>query len=175
MSAQLIDIEKIIAPLSTTNPCGESARYEPEYEALQAEIAKQESLNPEPVNWGQVIDDAKSILEAKSKDLLVASYLCYGLFERQGYEGLASGVQILLKFIQQFWEDLYPEKKRLRGRVAAASWLVDKLEKGFEQRKPGVADKDRLSEIQENFEQIRKAFDEHAGNDSPDFTPLWIY
>ena len=39
-----------------TQPCGQSARYEPEFEQLEAELAKQESLTPTAVDWGRVVE-----------------------------------------------------------------------------------------------------------------------
>ena len=44
------------APVSPDHPCGASARYEPEFAALEAELAKQESLNPTPVDWKRVVE-----------------------------------------------------------------------------------------------------------------------
>ena len=39
------------SPVSEANPCGDNIRYEPEFEQLEAELAKQESLSAETVDW----------------------------------------------------------------------------------------------------------------------------
>jgi type VI secretion system protein VasJ len=62
----------------------------------------------------------------KSKDLLVASYLCEALFERDGYTGLANGLAILRDLIAQYWETLHPDLSRQRARVAALDWLAER-------------------------------------------------
>ena len=66
-------------PVSETAPCGENIRYETVFEELEAELAKQESLNSETVDWNRVSELSSNILKDSSKDLLVAAYLCQSL------------------------------------------------------------------------------------------------
>jgi type VI secretion system protein VasJ len=143
----MFDAETITAPLPGENPCGSSAKHEPEYEGVVAEIRKPESLNPEPVNWGRVVELASEVLSQKSKDLLIASYLCYGLFETEGYAGLANGLEAYVALIDRFWEDVFPEKRRMRGRIAAVEWLTVRLERGFEDKKPSSRDAEHTKKI----------------------------
>ena len=84
-----------IDPVSGDSPCGENVRYEPVFEELEAELAKQESLSSETVDWNRVADLSASILKDSSKDLLVAAYLCHALLIKEGYSGLAVGLKIL--------------------------------------------------------------------------------
>jgi type VI secretion system protein VasJ len=60
----------------------------------------------------------------KSKDLLPACFLSFALFRLRGYEGLAAGLQLLLDMIEQHWEGLYPDLKRMRGRFSAIEWFA---------------------------------------------------
>jgi type VI secretion system protein VasJ len=172
MAEQLLDVEKITAALSTDQPCGESARYEPEYESLQEEVGKQDALTPQPVDWGQVVRASTTILEQKSKDVLIAAYLSNGLFEQHAYQGLAVGLKIFNKLVQDYWDSLFPELKRIRGRIAAVEWLVEKLSKGIERRKPVAADKEPLAEILQTLEQLGTALDEHLGDQSPSLSDV---
>jgi type VI secretion system protein VasJ len=159
-------------PISPEAPCGKSARYEREYELLEAEIAKLEALTPEPVNWGQVVDAAVAILQAKSKDLLVASYLARGLFERQGYAGLESALTIYRDLIDAYWDGLFPEAKRMRGRLAAISWMAERLGKAIAQRQPAASDGAAVQRCHALAEHIGLLLEGKLGGGAPDLSPL---
>ena len=81
--------------ISDDSPCGENARYEPDFEELEAELAKQESLSSETVDWGKIVNLSAQLTQNKSKDILVGAYLCYGLLLKENYAGLAVGLKIL--------------------------------------------------------------------------------
>ena len=169
MSTQVFDIEKIIAPLADGKPpCGESATYEPEYESAQREVAKQEGVTPLPVNWAQVLDFSKTILESKSKDLLMASYLCFALFSLKGYSGLASGLKAYLALVKNYWEDLFPEKRRMRGRTATVTWLTEKLNRAMEKRSPESGEGPAITEAIAALEELDKFFTEQLAREAPD-------
>lgn len=172
MSTQVFDIEKIIAPLAGSKPCGESAKYEPEYESVELEVAKQEGITPLPVNWEQVLSLSQRVLESKSKDLMMASYLCFALFDRKGYAGLASGLKACLGLMKNYWEDVYPEKKRMRGRVAAVEWLAGKLERAMEQRRPESGDGPLLAESIATLDELDKYLTDQLARDAPDITKI---
>ncbi|RLC09618.1 MAG: hypothetical protein DRI57_21815 [Deltaproteobacteria bacterium] len=68
-------------------------RYDPEFEKLQSEIGKLSSPTG-ATNWEKVSRLAAGILEEKSKDLLVASYLAVARIHTDGADGLAPGLTI---------------------------------------------------------------------------------
>lgn len=115
------------APISEEAPAGASAKHEPTYEALSLEIAGLESPTGAPVNWGKVVEQAGDLLRRSSKDLYLASYLAYGLSVTDGLRGALTGVTVLSEVLEQYWEGLFPEAKRLRGRANAVSWWVNRL------------------------------------------------
>ncbi len=117
-------------PVSEENPAGIDARYEPEYDQLQQEIDKLASATAGgAVDWKRVVKLGSVILSSKSKDLKVASYLGVGLLHFKGVEGLSAGAQLLHDLISNFWDTLYPAKKRMRGRFGAISWWIENAEK----------------------------------------------
>lgn len=114
-------------PIPGPNPAGQDARYDVEYEQLQAEIDKLNSVTKvEEVDWKRVVDLSGNILERKAKDLLAAAYMSVGLTQTRGLEGLVLGMRILKEMTTTFWEDCFPPKKRLRGRINAFSWWQEK-------------------------------------------------
>ena len=172
MSTQVLDIEKIIAPLAGSKPCGESAKYEPEYESVELEVAKQAGITPLPVNWDLVLNLSQGVLESKSKDLLMASYLCFALFDRKGYAGLAAGLKVCLALVKNYWEDMYPEKHRMRGRIATIEWLTGKLERALEQRRPVSGDGPVIAESIVILEELDKYLTGQLAREAPDVNKL---
>ncbi|NIO04258.1 MAG: type VI secretion system protein TssA [Proteobacteria bacterium] len=116
-------------PIQADQPTGSDVRYEPEYEQLQAEIDKLSLPSASAgIDWKKVSDLAASILAHKSKDLLVASYLAVGQVHMRQIEGLADGLVVIHDLIATYWDGLFPPKKRMRGRVGALEWWIEKTE-----------------------------------------------
>jgi type VI secretion system protein VasJ len=102
-------------PISESSPAGEDVRYEPEFEALENEIGKMTSLSAtEGVDWSKVAKLCHEILSDKSKNLMAAIYLCVALLETEGLSGFANGVHVLRELLDNFWDTMFPPKKRMR-------------------------------------------------------------
>jgi type VI secretion system protein VasJ len=160
------------APISAAQPCGQSARYEPEFEQLEAELAKQESLTPSAVDWGKVVELSTEILQNKSKDMLVAAYLCRGLMETQRYAGLAVGLRVLRDLTQKHWDGLFPELKRMRARATAVSWLAEKTGKQVRDTRPKPNEKDAVTQAAALLKELDQVLVEKMGQDAPALTDL---
>ncbi len=91
---ELLDLG--IQPISQEHPAGAEARYEKEYEQLQAEIDKLSipSATKGSIDWENVVKLGTLILSEKSKDIIVGSYLAAGLMEKNGVEGFSTGIKI---------------------------------------------------------------------------------
>lgn len=118
-------------PIPGEAPAGASVKYDPDFEKLTTEIAKLESTNPD-VQWSEVLSLAQGILSSKAKDLLVSVHLAAALLQREGYPGLANGLVVIKEMTAAYWEGLFPEMTRMRGRLSALNWLVDRVEKVFQ-------------------------------------------
>lgn len=120
-------------PISPENPAGEDIAYDPDFEALQAEIDKMSIASAEitGTDWDKVVALCETILGSKCKHLLVGVYCCVGLTRTGELEGFAQGANLLADLIRNFWEDMFPPKRRMRGRLNALHWLMEKLEAFF--------------------------------------------
>lgn len=117
------------SPIDSANAAGEDIRYDPLFETLQAEIDAKPSAGSSGVNWKKVVDMASNILESRSKDILVASYLAVGLLRTEGVpQGLLNGLVLLNDLLHAFWEDMFPPLKRMRGRAQALGWWIERTE-----------------------------------------------
>ena len=113
-------IEYIRKPISEAAPCGKDVGYDDDYMALKPEIDKTSGND-----WKKVVDLGLAILAEKSKDLNVATYLCIGLLQLQGFDGLADGLEGYRILLQEYWDGLYPQRER--ARVSALRMLSSKL------------------------------------------------
>ncbi len=148
-------------PINPDHPGGSDVRYEPEFEELQAEIEKLSFPSADPsadggVDWEKVTALASAILAEKSKNILVASYLAVAQIYTSEIEGLAVGSCILRDLLDQFWENLYPPKKRIQGRLAAIEWWLEKTESALQRLRSTPFPPETIQQSKENLEQIDK-------------------
>ncbi|GAA0783527.1 type VI secretion system protein TssA [Roseibium denhamense] len=118
----------------------EAFRDTPEFEELEAEFRKMEIDGPSAVNWKMLNDETVKVIQEKSKDLVLATRLVYGLFLEEGYQGLAIGIKILEDMSKEHWETLVPPVRRERGRAGAFDWCAEKLGPLVEAKKPEGAE-----------------------------------
>ncbi len=125
-------------PIRPEAPAGSPGRDEPEFETMQAQIRRLELPDGQQPDWPVVVRCATTLLADKTKDLLPACYLCVGLLQEEGYEGLVTGLTILTEMVESHWESLFPEIKRMRGRAAAFEWLGERGARAVAMRSPGA-------------------------------------
>jgi len=159
-------------PISADSPTGSDVRYEPEFEKLQAEIDKMSMPSASGgIDWATVDKLAKQILGGKAKDLLVASYLAVAQIHINKVEGLATGLTIYRDLLTHYWENLYPTKKRKKGRVAAIEWWIEKSQSALEGVQPPPLPAEKIEEyrkiVQEIDERLKGCLD-----DAPLLRPL---
>ena len=155
------------APISKDSPAGESVSYEADYDLLEGEIKKLQSLSGDTVAWNLVIEKSADILSKKSKDLTVASWLCLALFKESKLEGLTVGLGIYYDTIDHFWQIMHPSLKRIRGRTNVIEWLFENIDKTFSNLKLGMEDENNLKLCNELIVKITDQLDEKLGDNSP--------
>lgn len=161
--ASLADLA--VKPISDSAPAGESARYDPSYEELRREIDKLSGVGVDTLDWKKVTSLSTQILESKSKDLLIASYLCRAVFQTGGYTSLPDALEMVHRLMATHWDGLFPD--RTKGRLAAVSWLSEKLSSAVEKRSPSPGDKAALDASVEKIRQIESLLEEKLGGEAP--------
>ncbi len=142
-------------PISESEPAGQNVRFEPDYEALSQEIEKLSSPTASGgVDWNKVAELSKKILSEQSKDLLVACYLSVAMLHTQKLKGLALGVSIIKDMLENFWDNMFPPKKRIRGRVNAIVWWKERLEASLSNIEPESWPPDERSRFIEDLKGI---------------------
>ena len=147
--------------ISDDKPAGAEPSYEPEFEELEAEIEKLSSpASKETADWKKVARLASAILAEKSKDLRVASRLAVSWIQIDKMEGFLYGVRLFADLIENFWDDLYPPKKRMRGRMGAIEWWLEKAERFLSQKKPEPMSAEKLDDIKNELKRLDGLFAE---------------
>jgi type VI secretion system protein VasJ len=95
-------------PISAAAPAGRDIRRDADFEAIEAELRRMDADGPGAVNWRKVVDGAAQVLSQRSKDLLAAVWLTYGLAREEGWQGLAVGMAILRGMVDEYWEAMQP-------------------------------------------------------------------
>ena len=163
-------------PISPDHPAGEDIAYDPDFEALQAEIDKMSIASAEitGTDWGKVVALCATILGTKCKHLLVAVYCCVGLARTRQLEGVSQGANLLADLIRNFWEDMFPPKRRMRGRLNALHWFMEKMDAYFTGYEPAPLPGKLLDETKQALLDLDEAVSQMA-EDAPMIRRLTQY
>jgi type VI secretion system protein VasJ len=164
-------------PISPENPAGVDAHYEPEFEQLQEEIDKLSIVTAgQPgIDWKRVTQLAFTILSEKSKDLLVASYLAIGLVKTHQFEGLSVGATVLKDLVDNFWDPMFPPKKRMRGRLNAISWWQEQLAAFLSSFEPDPLPADSVDNVRKTLKALDESLSEKTEGNAPSLRELQNY
>ncbi len=162
-----------LAPVSEAEPAGVSAKFDASYEALRAEIMKLDSPRGELVLWPSVVNTGAEILRSRSKDLLIAGHLGVALYHEQGFGGLATGTALITEVIDRYWDKLFPPLARIRARVGALEWFVEKAGLILGTLKtPEEKHREGLLELKTAVERFRAVVADKFGDNSPALSPF---
>lgn len=169
LSAHYLELASI--PVSQGNFAGEDVRFSSEYEALEGELAKAQSMHVSgQIDWLKVRENSESLLRTQSKDLRVGAWLTWALYQCESFQGLLAGLGLLHHLCEHHWVDVHPTKARTRS--AAISWLVPRLDQVLNDN---VAVKEQLSlfrRLIELLEGLDAACTQHLGEDAPLLLPI---
>ena len=160
------------APISDDAPAGANASTDPQYAELRDEVAKRDSPSGGQIQWRKVIDNATELLQNRSKDLLVASYMAFGLYTSRGLDGLVTGLSVLSVLIEDYWTTAYPEQKRMRGRVNAVEWIIKSCDMVLPNLAVTAKDRKTLSDLDFVAKQLAKVAREKFADACPAMRPL---
>lgn len=114
LSARYLELAK--RSVSPGGFAGEDVRFSVEFEALEAELGKAQSMHESgQVDWMAVLERSETLLRDQSKDLRVAVWLTWALYQREAFPGLLAGIGLLRVFCEQYWTDIHPQKLRTRS------------------------------------------------------------
>ena len=160
------------SPISDEAPAGANASTDPQYAEVRDEVAKRDSPSGGQVQWRKVIDNATEILQNRSKDMLVASYMAFGLYTSRGLDGLVTGLSVLAVIIEDYWSTAYPEQKRMRGRVNSIEWIIKSCDTVLPNLAVTANDRKTLSDLEFVAKHLAKVARDKFGDACPAMRPL---
>lgn len=105
----------LLEPISADRPCGESIRAKPVYDQLKEARREEDDLNQgewkherKVADYGLVLKVGQKVLAEQSKDLEVATWVVEALLYREGFSGLAEGLDLVAGLLETYWDKLYP-------------------------------------------------------------------
>jgi len=127
----------LLAPIPGDAPAGADLRYAPTYTQL-TEARREEDDAPQGewkrarklAEYDVVVKVATDALATKSKDLMIAAWLTEALTRREGFAGLAYGLDLVRGLIDKYWDGVFPQidEGDLGLRVRPLNWIGSGLE-----------------------------------------------
>jgi type VI secretion system protein ImpA len=110
-----VDIDSLLVDVEADAPCGPNLEYDPDFlELEQAILGKPEvqygdTITPAvPPEWKVVKRLAGGLLE-RSRDLRLAVSLSRALLALEGMPGLAGGLSLIERLLEQRWDSVHPQ------------------------------------------------------------------
>ncbi|WP_349572222.1 type VI secretion system protein TssA [Azotobacter salinestris] len=159
------------SPVGEGNFAGADMRYSPEYESLETELGKASALHEcGSVDWQKICEGSEALLAGQTKDLRVAAWLVWSLFERDSFAGLQAGLGLLHQLCREHWNELHPRRPRTRG--AAIGWLLPRLERALAEHVPVGEQLPLFRALAEQLHGLEHCLSTHLGEEAPLLLPL---
>jgi type VI secretion system protein VasJ len=159
------NVQDLLNPVSDDSPAGSDSSMDEEYFKLEMEMGK-----PTP-DYKAAINLATSILHEKSKDLRVASWLCFAWYRDEKIPGLKNGLVLLLELLNTFKDKLYPENPVHRAK-ALQLLNTSRFVKILEKEELKKEDAPLILDIASLIDQLSAASAEQFPDDPPDLKAL---
>ncbi|NVZ22027.1 type VI secretion system protein TssA [Pseudomonas costantinii] len=146
-------------------------RFSSEYETLESELGKAQSIHGASLpDWQKVSEISEQLLREHSKDMRVAVWMAWALYQRDSFPGLLAGLGVLLHLCEHHWAIVYPTKSRTRG--AAFGWLVLRLDLLFAQNLSLADQLPLFQALLEHLVRLDELWGERLGDDAPLLLPI---
>ncbi|MEK0364419.1 type VI secretion system protein TssA [Pseudomonas sp. CBC3] len=159
------------SPITATCFAGDDLRYAVEYEALEQELGKATSVHiAGAIDWELVREGSERLLTTQTKDLRIAAWLTWSLYQRDSFTGLHAGVTMLSYLCSAHWDELHPHKSRTRS--AAITWLVPRMEDVLADHVPMGEQLPLFEHIALELRSLENSLASHLGVQAPLLLPL---
>ena len=128
--------QHLLNPISEDAPCGENLEYENDYLLLMSKVERQDTVQygdfvseVTAISWSEVLDEVEQLL-TRTKDIRLLMLWMRAQINRQGAQGLNTGLAILIESLKQYPEQIHPQieqdgERDELYRVSALNSLTD--------------------------------------------------
>jgi type VI secretion system protein ImpA len=133
----MLNLEKLLAPVSPDRPCGEDLAFSSEIDAIvRARQADDPSLEQgawvtdlKEADWKFVAKQCAQLIEKRSKDLQLAVWLAEAEARTGGLRGLADSLLLVASLCEHYWDGLYPlpDEDGHERRIGNLAWMAARI------------------------------------------------
>jgi type VI secretion system protein ImpA len=110
----VIDFDSLLQDVNAEEPCGSNLEYDPDFVALESEVAGKPEVQygatitaAVPPDWKAIDRSARALLR-RSHDLRLAVFLLRANLALHGMPGLADGLRLIERLIEEQWDGVHP-------------------------------------------------------------------
>ncbi|MBV7310011.1 type VI secretion system protein TssA [Acinetobacter sp. CWB-G5] len=112
-----LEIEPLLSPISSDQPCGQDLSFSNEFHAIKIAKTQDDPLldqgdwvaEPKQADWQFVEQKSIELLTGKSKDLRLLGWLLEAWSNLYGFEGTAKALELMHRTLNEYWTQLHPE------------------------------------------------------------------
>jgi type VI secretion system protein ImpA len=133
----MLNMERLLAPVSAERPCGEDLAFSSEIDAIvRARQADDPSLEQgawvtelKEADWKFVARHCAQLIEKRSKDLQLAVWLAEAEARTGGLRGLADSLLLVAALCERYWDGMYPlpDEDGHERRIGNLSWMASRI------------------------------------------------
>ncbi|TQK10952.1 type VI secretion system protein TssA [Herbaspirillum sp. SJZ107] len=133
----MLDIDKLLAPVSEQQPCGEDLAFSSEIDAIvRARQADDPSIEQgawvtdlKEADWKFVARQCAQLIEKRSKDLQLAVWLAEAGVKTGGVRGLAGSLELIAALCERHWDGMYPlpDEDGFERRIGNLAWVAARI------------------------------------------------
>jgi type VI secretion system protein ImpA len=133
----MLNLERLLAPVSAERPCGEDLVFSSEIDAIvRARQADDPSLEQgawvaelKEADWKFVARQCAQLIEKRSKDLQLAVWLAEAEARTSGLRGLADSLLLVAALCERWWDGLYPlpDEDGHERRIGNLAWMASRI------------------------------------------------
>jgi type VI secretion system protein ImpA len=133
----MLNLEKLLAPVTPDRPCGEDLAFSSEIDAIvRARQADDPSLEQgawvtdlKEADWKFVARQCALLIEKRSKNLQLAVWLAEAEARTGGLRGLADSLILVAALCDRYWDGMYPlpDEDGHERRIGNLAWMASRI------------------------------------------------
>ncbi|WP_109440896.1 type VI secretion system protein TssA [Acinetobacter haemolyticus] len=132
-----MDIFPLLTPIDEQSPCGEDYSFSNEFHTIKKARTQDDVLldqgdwvtEPKQADWDYVASTSIELLQYKSKDIRLLTWLSEAWANLYGFEGVAKSLELSHRLLEQYWLAIHPEVEDddLDQRIGLLQGLINQL------------------------------------------------
>ena len=110
------DVETLLKPISEYNMCGEDLSFSNEFHEIKQAKTQDDVLldqgdwvtEPKQADWPFVAKKTTELLQNKTKDIRLLTWITEAWAHLYGFEGIEKGLELSHSILEQYWLKIHP-------------------------------------------------------------------